>query len=65
MKLPALAISLLVRELGEPWEFVALARGMPMHRGSGFDSPREAFAAAIAGLCDELKGEIEARERPN
>lgn len=65
MKLPALSISLIVRELGESWEFVALARGMPMHRGSGFATPGAAFAAAVAQLREELQAEREARERPN
>ncbi|MCC7269400.1 MAG: hypothetical protein IT468_01630 [Rhodocyclaceae bacterium] len=65
MKPPALAISLLVREPGEQWEFVARVRGRPVHHGDGYDTPAEAFAAAVSQLRGELQRERAERERPN
>lgn len=62
---PALAISLLVREPEERWEFVAQVRGRPVYHGGGYDTPAEAFAAAVTQMRGELQRERAERERPN
>lgn len=62
---PALAISLIMREPGEEWAYVAQVRGRPVNRGKGYASPAEAFADAVARLREEMRHAIEARERPN
>ncbi|MCC6878201.1 MAG: hypothetical protein IT511_00275 [Rhodocyclaceae bacterium] len=65
MNPPALTISLIVREPGEEWEFLAQVRGRPVSRGEGYASPADAFAEAVAQLREQMKLAIEKRERPN
>lgn len=65
MNPPALAISLIVREPGEEWEFLAQVRGRPVSRGEGYASPADAFAEAVAQLREQMRLAIEKRERPN
>ncbi len=64
-RLPALAITLIARELGEEWAYVAQVRGRPVSRGEGYASPADAFAEAVAQLREQMRLAIEKRERPN
>lgn len=62
---PALAISLIVREPGEEWAYVAQVRGRPVGRGEGYASPADAFAEAVARLREQMRHAVETRGRPN
>lgn len=65
MNPPALTITLIVREPGEEWAYLAQVRGRPVGRGEGYASPADAFGAAFAQLREQVRHAIEVRERPN